>query len=129
MRYICRLDDPLAIKAYGYVGPGGLGEFDPATHEEVEGDLPEGWTMETQPKPLLERLSTVFESVPQDLFPPAVRVHFRLLQSAIRLSLEAPAPDVEAARYAIETATLPDGSPLPQEAEAFRADLLAEFEV
>lgn len=52
MRYIRRKDDPLKIKAYGYVGLGGLGTFDPTTYEEVEGELPEGWSDEKDYKQL-----------------------------------------------------------------------------
>lgn len=43
MRYIRLKSDPLKILASGYVGQGGLGEFDPDVYEEVEGELPEGY--------------------------------------------------------------------------------------
>lgn len=46
MRYIRRIDNPLKILRSGYVASGGLGAFDEAVYEEVEGDLPEGWEPE-----------------------------------------------------------------------------------
>lgn len=46
MRYIRRKDNHNIIKGFGYVQPGGLGEFDEAVYEEVEGRPPEGYKIE-----------------------------------------------------------------------------------
>lgn len=48
-RYICRKDDPLIVKASGFVGKGGLGAFDKAIYKEVVGSLPEGHSFEHPP--------------------------------------------------------------------------------
>lgn len=47
MRYIRRKDNPLFIKAFGFVNRGGLGDFDDTIYEEIEGHLPDGFQIET----------------------------------------------------------------------------------
>ena len=49
MRYLRRKDDHTIIKGFGYVKPGGLGEFDENVYEEIEGRPPKGYTMEKTP--------------------------------------------------------------------------------
>lgn len=61
IRIIRSLQDPLLIKAYGYVGPGGLGEFDPSLWEEVEGELPDGYVM-WSPKSLYDRCKALMDA-------------------------------------------------------------------
>lgn len=92
------------------------------------GVLINSYTVEVPTEPLLDRLSAVFDSIPREGVPVAVRAYFRSLQSTVRECLLALPQDVEAAQYWIESATLPDGSPLPQEFDAFRQALLTEFE-
>ncbi len=48
-RYIRSKINPSAILSFGYVAPGGLGEFDSNQYEEVEGELPEGWVRAAAP--------------------------------------------------------------------------------
>lgn len=55
MRHLRRKDDHSVIKGFGYVKPGGLGEFDKSVYEEVEGRPPEGYKMEKpEEKPAME---------------------------------------------------------------------------
>ncbi len=77
--------------------------------------------------PLLPRLSAIFESIPRGKASAGIRGHFRLLQAAVRLSLEASIPDIEAAKATIQGAALPNGQALPVELEAYRTALLDEF--
>lgn len=62
MRYIRRIDNPLIVKASGFVGPGGLGDFDPAVYEEVEGELPDGWQQEVV-LTFQQQIQAAFESL------------------------------------------------------------------
>lgn len=65
MLYIRRKDNPLVVKAWGDAGLGGLGEFDTALYEEVLADeLPEGWMLEEQEKPLDIRLQNAYKALP-----------------------------------------------------------------
>ena len=102
----------------------------PATpEEEAQADLDEVRFREKSAfRPLLQRLQDVFESVPRENAPPAIRAHFRLLQASVQLSLAAPIPDIEAAKATIEAATLPNGNELPVPLKAYQAALLAEFD-
>lgn len=59
MRYIQRKDNG-QVKAFGYVEPGGLGEFDPDVYEEVEGALPKDYVIEPPPLPLKQQITEVF---------------------------------------------------------------------
>lgn len=127
MRFIRRLDNPLIIKTWGFVGPGALGPFDANVYEEVVGELPDGYEMEALPASLVQRLSAIFEGIPREGIDPAIRGHFRILQAAVSAALTAVQPDEEAAQALIENAKMPDGSPLPAELEAFQTALLEEF--
>lgn len=66
MRYIRRKDDPLQIKASGYVDSGGLGPFDPNLYEEVEGELPSGWQPEPLAKTPQEHIKEIFKRAIQE---------------------------------------------------------------
>jgi hypothetical protein len=114
MRYIRRIDNPLLIKASGCVGPGGLGEFDPAIYEEVAGELPEDWEAE-QPTDLAFRLAGIFDSQPVSL-----RARFAPLRVAVKLELDLDHADV--AREIIVQAEI------PPELEPLRQELLACFD-
>jgi hypothetical protein len=52
MLVIRKKDNHNQIKSYGYVGKGGLGDFDSSIYEEIELDyLPEGWELAVE-KPI-----------------------------------------------------------------------------
>lgn len=66
-RYIARLDTPTVLKAWGYVEAGGLGTFDPAIYQEVEGALPQGHSFESEPatpQQRLGQLGNLFKTLP-----------------------------------------------------------------
>lgn len=125
-RYVRRKNNPLAIVSYGRSNFEGT--FDPNLYEQIEGPLPDNAFREPPTIPLLNRLYVKFESVPRSQVPPVVRGHFRVLQAAVRLSLEADVPDIEAAKALISTATMPDGTPLPDTLTPFQQILLDEPE-
>lgn len=60
MRYIRRKDNPRILKSFGYVEAGGLGSFDPAIYEEIEGELPSGWEIEKFVSPM-EKIKAIFQ--------------------------------------------------------------------
>ena len=65
MLYIRKKDNPLMIKSWGNVEPGGLGEFDTELYEEVLADnLPPGWQSELPPKSLDVLLQELYRSLP-----------------------------------------------------------------
>ena len=65
MLYIRKKDNPLLIKSWGNVEPGGLGEFDTELYEEVLADnLPDGWQTESPPKSLDVLLQELYRSLP-----------------------------------------------------------------
>ena len=114
MRYIRRKDDPTVVKASGYVPPGGLGEFDEAVYEEIEGRPPEGYTTEPPEKSLPERLNEKFKTLPVD-----VRATFYTLKAAVKIALDE--GDTDAAKRVIEMA------PVTADLEAARDAMLQEF--
>lgn len=82
--------------------------------------------------PLLVRLTAIFDAIPTTDAPVNVRAYFRGLEGAVKRCLEAAIPDVEAAKFIIQTATLPgdtwvSGYTLPTELAGFQQALLAEF--
>jgi hypothetical protein len=117
MFYVRRKDDPKRILAFGHAEPGRY-QFDLATYEEVEGELPQAYVLEEPPKPLLDRLTVILESIPRDGIPVAVRAQVRQLQAAAREAIVG--NDLEVARYLIASAAIPEAL------EGFRQALLAE---
>lgn len=115
MRYIRLKSDPLKVLSYGYVGPGGLGDFDPELYEEVEGDLPEGWEL-YEPPTLLKRMAALFDGLPG-----VARGAFLPLKASVWKELEAEEPDLEAAWHTINLAQV------PPELATIKAALLAEL--
>ncbi len=82
--------------------------------------------------PLLVRLDNLFDNIPPSAAPVGARVYFRSLQGVVRRCLSAAVPDVEAALFVIQTATMPgdtytEGYTLPAELAGFQQALLAEF--
>ena len=115
MRYIRLKSNPNIVLASGYVGPGGLGEFDPELYEEVEGELPEGWQQYREPT-LLDRLKEIFNSMDDD-----IRGVFLPSKTSVWLELGAEDPDMKAVEAHIRLTPLPPGA---EELEAVRAVLL-----
>lgn len=95
MRYIRQKDNPLFIKAYGFVDPGGLGQFDTELFEEAAGELPEGWQPALAQPTLAQKLDTVFMGLPTE-----IRAQFYLQKAAVKMALDS--NDVNAAQYMIE---------------------------
>lgn len=69
--YIRNKLSPLQILAWGYVGAGGLGEFDTETYEEIVGvaSLPNGYQL-IRSYSIQEQLDVVFNSLPMESYTP-----------------------------------------------------------
>lgn len=118
MRLIRRKDNPLILKAFGYVEPGGLGSFDPTLYEEVEGELPLGWEIEKFVSPM-DNVKEIFNRAitekPSIATPKVQKELLKLadtVERAIGLGLYA------AAREAINEPTL------HPELESYRTEML-----
>lgn len=110
-RHIRRKDNPLKGLGGGYVGPGGLGEFDPEIYEEVEGPLPEGFEIETV-KTLDQQMDEVLNEQPM-----AVQIQLAPLMAAGKLFIDTNRLD--------RLAALIEGAEVPQDLEPLRSELLA----
>lgn len=78
--------------------------------------------------PLIEKLSAIFEQASGGVSDVALRAHFRQLQVAVSFCLSNQVnPDAEAAKYIIQNATMPDGSPLVDPYTTLQQQLLAQF--
>lgn len=81
------------------------------------------------PVSLLKRLSAIFEQASSGVSDASLRAHFRGLQVQVSFCLSNPVGgDTEAAKYIIQNAKMPDGSPLTVQFQPLQAALLAEFE-
>ena len=102
------------------------GQFDSAVYEQVLGKPPQNATFESE-QPIGQKLKDVFNSIPVSLIDKKVRGHFRILEAGVTNALNAPIPDMEAAKSIIEEATMPDGSPLTPQLKTLQDTLLMEF--
>lgn len=106
MRFIRSKQNPLIIKAFGCVGPGGLGEFDPQKYEEVEGALPEGYQIEVPLIDLWTRLNRIMtqewldRAIAGQVATPPQAMQILDLQSKIRMACDFNSPHL--AKAAIE---------------------------
>jgi hypothetical protein len=117
MRYIRKKNDILKIKAFGMVPAGGLGSFDTATYEEVEGELPANWQLEIPQitgDDLLLQLRSVFRSL-------SVTQQYNFRQTMSEVVTAAQGDNIPLMRYIIEQVAL------PPEMESLRSALLATF--
>lgn len=117
--YIRRKDNPLKILAWAHTtAPGQVRTFESDIYEEVEGELPDGYSLEPKPKTaddLLNELGGVFQSA--DL-----SVQYAFLQPMAGVSAAAKGGNVPLMRYIIEQ------TDVPEELEPFKQSMLAVFE-
>lgn len=117
MRYICRKDNPLVVKSFGYVQEGGLGEFNPDIYEEIEGPLPENYIKEPEAGEIAKTLLESFQQLPLDK-----QAKYAPLKTAVKVELDA--GNYELAKAIIENAQLIDPHDKP-----IQDGLLSMFEV
>ena len=117
--YIRRKDNPLWILASGYAtAPGQIRSFHPETHEEVEGELPEGWQPEPKAKKAsdyLDALSALFQAV--DL-----ATQYAFLQPMSGVTSASQRGNIPLMRYIIEQENV------PPEFEEVKQTMLSVFE-
>lgn len=100
MLYIRRKDNPLIIKSWGNVSPGGLGEFDSEIYEEVVADaLPVSWQAELPSKSLDVALQDIYKALPLALRA-ASASDIKIAQTMIQLG------DLEGAQEYLEASDL-----------------------
>lgn len=115
-RYVREKANPLNILKSGFVGPGGLGEFDTSKYEEVSGPLPVG-ARKVRELSLAEKLEALFQQHKMAL-PTEARGQLYLLRLAVG---EALLTDPEAAKAIIL------GASIPAELEPVRQQMLDLF--
>lgn len=118
MFYVRRKDDPSVILAWGHAQSGKY-NFDSEIYEEVEGPLPEPYTVQQPRDPLIDRLKGIINAIPVEGIPVEVRAGVRALEGQVQNALAG--GDEGLAIWLVENATI------PAELEVYRTQLLGEF--
>lgn len=109
------------IIAFGYVGAGGLGEYDHELYEEVVGvaALPNNYVFVTLPS-LQEKLGDLFNQLPMHLYSPEQKSVIYVTKTNVQAALVY--QDFPTIRWIIENATITPSDPTFDE---IRAEMLA----